>query len=67
MARLKDAIDWIVDNDDTEWVHYSDPIPSVTACLVADLFDKDIEEITARIRKGLAKQSRFSLPLEKRQ
>lgn len=43
MARYADAIAWIVDNDDTEWLDEQNPLDtmSVTAHLVCDMFGKD--------------------------
>jgi hypothetical protein len=52
MARYKDALFWIVANDDTDWLNYVDDpkdacgTPSVTATMVADLFGKDTEQVT---------------------
>lgn len=45
MARYKDAIEWITQNDDTEWLRDEEPILSVTATLVADLFGKTHEQV----------------------
>lgn len=60
MARSKGyafAIDWVVSNDDTEWLptegRPADP-PSVTACLVADLFGKTDAEVQADLLKRRA-------------
>lgn len=53
MARYKDAIQWIADNDDTDWV--ADGIESVAASLVADLFKKDIEQVREDLRWELHK------------
>lgn len=56
-TNYKRAVDWIAGNDDTEWVDH-DPesacgTPSVTACLVADLFDKPVEEVRQDIKRVL--------------
>jgi hypothetical protein len=53
VARYKDAIYWIAENDDTEWVNDTNPIASVTAALVADLFDKTVEQVTKDLRKAM--------------
>lgn len=49
------AIDWIADNDDTEWLDDEPPIPCVTATLVADLFgvadDKVIRDIARSVER----------------
>lgn len=42
----KDALAWVIDNDDTEWLDENDPI-SVTACLVADIYGRTEEEVRA--------------------
>lgn len=54
-ASYKDAIWWMAANDDTEWVNDDEPIMSVTATLVADLFDKDHETVIRDLRKQLEK------------
>lgn len=52
MAKYKDAIEWMAENDDTSWINTSgDTIPSVTACLVADLFGKPIEKVVKDLEK----------------
>lgn len=59
-ARYRDAIDWMALNGDTEWLRDNDDelIPSVTASLVADLFGRTTEEMTADLRRALHKQER---------
>lgn len=50
MAAYKDAIFWVVANDDTEWLDDligGEYIMSVTACLVQDLFNKTREHVIA--------------------
>jgi len=58
MARYSDAIRWIVENDDTNWLEDSNGTESVAAALVADLFYKtdgqvktDLIKETQRIEK----------------
>ena len=51
MATYKQAIDWILNNDDTDWVNNNPDLPSVTACLVADLFGKTDEQVLDSLRK----------------
>lgn len=57
MARYQDAINWIADNDDTEFVRdaetSSDYLLSVTATLVRDLWDKTDDEILRDLRKAI--------------
>lgn len=60
MARYRDAIDWMVENDDTEWAKDDDPMVSVTASLVADLFGKTTAQVTEDVRLGLRKAGRPS-------
>lgn len=55
-ASYRAAIRWIVLNDDTEWARDPDGLPSVTAVLVADLFDKPEERVTADIRRALKQE-----------
>lgn len=59
MARAipyKQALRWIIDNDDTDWLGSRQDFPSVTAHLVADIYDKDIEEVA----KDLIKMGGFN-------
>lgn len=51
----REAIRWMVDNDDTSWIDDEEPIISVTAAMIADLFDVDHKKIIEDIRKGLDK------------
>ena len=62
MARYADALDWILDNDDTDWLdHDADDAcgtESVTAALVADLFErstKSVREDLLALRQARAK------------
>ena len=59
-ASYRDAIDWITQNDDTEWLHDEgdDLIPSVTACLVADVFGRTAEEVTTDLRKAMKREAK---------
>lgn len=52
----RQAIHWIVENDDTEFVNDEQPLISVAASLVADLFNKTDQQIIADIKKILSKQ-----------
>jgi len=47
------AIQWIADNDDTQWLDDEHGSPSVTLCLVADIFGRTVEEATADLRKAV--------------
>jgi hypothetical protein len=50
------AILWIVVNDDTEWLDADGESearhPSVTACLVADIYGRTTEEVTADLLRA---------------
>lgn len=61
MARYQDAIEWMVLNDDTEIMHEDaeDPTLTVTASLVADLFQKSDEQVMADVRKRLRKENKY--------
>lgn len=52
----KQAIQWIVENDDTEWVYDENGSISVTASLLADIFDRTTDEVTRDIKKRLEKE-----------
>ena len=59
-ASYRAGIFWLAANDDTEWVH-GEPesamgTPSVTACLLADLFDVTTERVRADVLRELARQ-----------
>jgi hypothetical protein len=55
MARYKDAIWWIIRNDDTEFLDDGEGQISVTAVFVADLFDKTDDQVLADLRKEKAR------------
>lgn len=64
----RDAIAWLVGNDDSDWAQHSDEDYragvggsnlAVTACLVADLFGVDHDRIRADVRAGLRKAGRL--------
>lgn len=46
---FKAAIAWLDENDDTDWVVDDPQTPSVTACLVADMFGKTDSEVLAAL------------------
>lgn len=41
----RDALQWLIDNDDNEWLRDDDPIISVTASLVADIYGRSQETL----------------------
>lgn len=53
MTKYQLAIAWIASNDDTEWLQDEEVIPSVTAALVADIFERTIKQVTLDLRKEL--------------
>jgi hypothetical protein len=60
MARYIDAIQWMADNDDTDWVEeyesggpHGGSHPSVTACMIADLWDKTEQQVYTDLVKAL--------------
>lgn len=63
-ASYRSALEWIAMNDDTEWLDdeplpgEDGPPPSVTACLVADLFGKDTSTVAGDLRRTLERLER---------
>ena len=55
MARYVNAIRWIADNDDTNWLNDDNGTESVTAALVADLWGKSHARVRADIERELHK------------
>lgn len=55
IASYQQAIKWIAENDDTDWLGDPDDdlIPSVTATLVADLFGRSTDQVTKDLRRTL--------------
>jgi hypothetical protein len=52
----REAIFWIAANDDTEWLRDEDPILSVTAALVQDLFGAETGRLITDLRRAVAKR-----------
>lgn len=48
----QEAIQWMATHDDTEWISIEDPLPSVTACMVSDLFNVPIETVIDDLRRS---------------
>ena len=56
------ALAWMTLNDDTDWVGLGsdegppdeDP-PSVTSCIVADIYRKDVEQVRRDLRRFMRK------------
>ena len=57
-ASYKRAIEWMVENDDTEWVA-GDP-QSVTAALVADMFGKTDDRVRRDLFNALKRAGRIA-------
>jgi hypothetical protein len=58
MARYKDAIFWIVANDDTGFLDDADGHISVTACFAADMFGKTDAQVRADLMTERKRQGR---------
>lgn len=56
--KYRDAICWMVMNDDTEWIDDQDPSLSVTAALVADLFGRTDAEVLASLQREVRRHGR---------
>lgn len=57
-ASYREAVRWIAANDDTAWITEpigGDIIPSVSACLVADLFGVSEVRLIADVTRALEK------------
>jgi hypothetical protein len=50
-ASYREAVRWIIENDDTEWLDEEPSYASVTAILVANLFDVSKERIEQDLRR----------------
>lgn len=48
-GKYRAALNWIVLNDDTEWLDNNDPM-SVSLALVADLWSKESAEVIADLK-----------------
>jgi len=61
MATYKKAIQWLVDNDDNDWVEgkligkEGDQL-SVSACMVADLFAKPDAQVAIDLHRAMQKE-----------
>ncbi len=56
MMGYKASLEWIIDNDDTEWLLDDVPIPCVTAILIADIFDKEVDKVIKDLKKMLVER-----------
>lgn len=54
MASFRQGIDWILNNDDTYWLDENPEMPSVTACMLADIFGKTDEQVLAHLLRRRA-------------
>lgn len=57
MSRMgyKEALDWLLNNDDTDWLDDEETgSPSVSACLVADIYQGgDTEKVTRDLKRKI--------------
>jgi hypothetical protein len=53
MARMTytKAIEWIVLEDDIEWLDDEDGSPSVTAIFLAEIYNVEVDQVTRALRK----------------
>jgi hypothetical protein len=51
----RQSLQWIVYNDDIDWLFEEDISPSVTIALVADQFGKDITDAVKDLQRMAAK------------
>ena len=49
----REAIEWIAGNDDCYWLSDKEPIISVTASMVRDLYDVTEEKLFSDIRRAM--------------
>lgn len=49
----REAVEWIALNDDCYWLADEEPIISVTACMVRDLWGVETEKLFYDLRKVL--------------
>lgn len=54
VGSYSEALEWIALNDDTEWLEGENGHPSVSLCLVADVFGREREEAVRDLRRVLA-------------
>ena len=53
-----EAIRWIIENDDVQWLDDENGIISVTASFAADVYSRTDQEIIADLRKAAGKRER---------
>lgn len=51
----REAVEWLAGNDDCYWLGDEKPIPSVTACMIRDLFGVPDDKLYSDMRKALKK------------
>jgi hypothetical protein len=49
----KEAVEWLAGNDDCHWLAEQETIPSVSACLIRDLFNVEEAKLYADIRRSV--------------
>jgi hypothetical protein len=58
MMGYRAAILWMRDNDDIDWLtnpYYDEPVPSVSAYLIADIYDRTVDEMIADLAREIRK------------
>lgn len=53
MASYKDAINWMAEMDDNLWLGEHNQIPSVTASMVSDIFNKSMHKVVKDLEKAI--------------
>lgn len=51
MIGYRAALDWIILNDDIEWLEDEDGVISVTAVMVADIYNKNPDKVVTDLKK----------------
>lgn len=59
MLGYRAALQWLLDNDDTEWVSDPDASNSVTSAFLADIYGKPDHKVKADLIRLANKQAPF--------
>ncbi len=51
----REAVEWLAGNDDCYWLAEDEAAPSVSACLIRDLFDVEESKLYSDIRRALGR------------
>lgn len=55
----KECLDWLLNNDDTQFLDDQYGLPSVTVCFLADIFNKDQSKVVQDLRNRREKRERM--------